>query len=574
MVAVLLILLLVLLAVLVTQHRKATKKEAALAQSLATAEEQHQAGAVREVQLREELAQLSAYRVIPDANQYAQQIRATADVETQAQLARAQREADTVRTAADTEARTVLTRAHQEAGELRATATQELASTRAEGKQMQEQAGMKARVLQTQADNLLLNASREAARIVATANQRAEEIAGEALAAARNATGLEKIIQALKNTVNGYGDQYLVPSYTLLDELAADFGHTEAGEELKKARERTRLMVRARTAAKCGYVEAVRSTSAENFVTDAFNGKVDTILTSVKHDNVGTLTQQIKDAYALVNNLGKPFKDAHIAPEYLAARLEELRWATVAHELKLREREEQRQIREQIREEEKARREFEKAQRDAAKQEETIQKTIDRVQQQAAKASEAQREAFEAQLRELEGKLRAAQEKNQRALSMAQQTKSGHVYVISNIGSFGEHVYKIGMTRRLEPLDRVRELGDASVPFAFDVHALLFSDDAPALERDLHRHFLRCQLNKANPRKEFFRVDLAQIRAEIERLGIATQWTLAAEAREYRESLAIEQALANNTLDQAEWEKFQLENAPSEAEVAAEEQEA
>ncbi|WP_211320227.1 DUF4041 domain-containing protein [Hymenobacter nivis] len=541
---------------------------------MATAEEQHQAGAVREVQLREELAQLSAYRVIPDANQYAQQIRATADVETQAQLARAQREADTVRTAADTEARTVLTRAHQEAGELRATATQELASTRAEGKQMQEQAGMKARVLQTQADNLLLNASREAARIVATANQRAEEIAGEALAAARNATGLEKIIQALKNTVNGYGDQYLVPSYTLLDELAADFGHTEAGEELKKARERTRLMVRARTAAKCGYVEAVRSTSAENFVTDAFNGKVDTILTSVKHDNVGTLTQQIKDAYALVNNLGKPFKDAHIAPEYLAARLEELRWATVAHELKLREREEQRQIREQIREEEKARREFEKAQRDAAKQEETIQKTIDRVQQQAAKASEAQREAFEAQLRELEGKLRAAQEKNQRALSMAQQTKSGHVYVISNIGSFGEHVYKIGMTRRLEPLDRVRELGDASVPFAFDVHALLFSDDAPALERDLHRHFLRCQLNKANPRKEFFRVDLAQIRAEIERLGIATQWTLAAEAREYRESLAIEQALANNTLDQAEWEKFQLENAPSEAEVAAEEQEA
>jgi hypothetical protein len=564
----------ILFVVLIVQRSKATKKQAKLIQALTAAEARAKEGATREKQLREELAQLSEYRIIPDANQYAQQVRATADADTQAQLSRARQEADAMRTTAEVEAQAILSRARQDAEELRATATQELAAARAEGKQMQELAGMKARVLQTQADNLLLNASREAARIVDTANQRAEEIAGEALSAARNAAGLEKTIQALKNTINGYGDQYLEPSYTLLDDLAADFGHTEAGEELRKARERTRLMMRARTAAKCGYVEAVRSTSAENFVADAFNGKVDTILTSVKHDNYGTLAQQMKDAFALVNNLGKPFKDAHITPEYLAARLEELRWATVAHELKMREREEQRQIREQIREEEKARREFEKAQRDATKQEETIQKTIDRVQQQAAKASEVQRAAFEAQLIELEAKLQVAQEKNQRALSMAQQTKSGHVYIISNIGSFGEHVYKIGMTRRLEPLDRVRELGDASVPFSFDVHALLFSDDAPALERDLHRHFLRSQLNKANPRKEFFRVDLTQIRAEIERLGIETKWTLAAEAREYRESLAIEQALANNTLDQAEWEKFQLENAPTEVEMEAEEQDA
>lgn len=255
----------------------------------------------------------------------------------------------------------------------------------------------------------------------------------------------------------------------------------------------------------------------------------------------------------------------------MQARLEELRWATVAYELKLKEREEQRLIKEQIREEEKARRDFEKAQRDAAKQEDTIQKAIDKVQQQAAKASAEQRALFELQLLELEAKLQAAQEKNQRALSMAQQTKSGHVYIISNIGSFGEHVYKIGMTRRLEPLDRVRELGDASVPFEFDVHALLFSNDAPALERDLHRHFLSNQINKVNPRKEFFRVDLTQIKSEIERLGIDTKWTLSAQAREYRESLSIEHALANNTLDRAEWVKFQIENEPTEIELEEQE---
>ena len=450
---------------------------------------------------------------------------------------------------------------------MRAAATDELKQARVEARGLRDQAGVKARTLQTQADGVLLDASREAARIVDDANRRAEEIAGEALAASRNAAGLEKTIQALKNVINGYGDQYLVPSYTLIDELAEEFSHAEAGVELKQARDRTRLMVRTATAAQCDYVEAVRRTTAINFVTDAFNGKVDTILAGVKHDNYGTLAQQIKDAFALVNHLGKPFKDARITPEYLHARLEELRWATVVHELKLKEREEQRLIKEQIREEEKARRDFERAQREATKQEDTLQRNIDKIQQQAAKASAEQRDFFEAQLRELEAKLQAAQEKNQRALSMAQQTKSGHVYIISNIGSFGENVYKIGMTRRLEPLDRVRELGDASVPFEFDVHALLFSEDAPTLERELHKHFLRNQVNKANPRKEFFRVDLAAIRAEIEQQGITAHWSLTAAAREYRESLAIEQAMTDNTLNLREWEKFQLENVPAEVEA-------
>lgn len=465
----------------------------------------------------------------------------------------------------------ILSQARSEAASLRSTADEELRQARGQAKDIRDQAGAKARALQTQADVILLEASKEASRIVTIANQRAEEIAGEALAASRNAGDLERTIQALKNTINGYGDQYLIPSYTLLDELADQYGHSEAGIELKKARERTRLMISSRTAATCDYVEFVRSTSAVNFVTDAFNGKVDTVLASVKHDNYGTLAQQIQDAYAEVNHLGKPFRDARINYEYLQARLEELRWATIARELKLKEREEQRLIKEQIREEEKARRDFEKAQRDAAKQEDLIQKAIDKVQQQAAKASAEQQAAFEQQLLELEARLQVAQEKNQRALSMAQQTKSGHVYIISNVGSFGEHVYKIGMTRRLEPLDRVRELGDASVPFEFDVHAILFSNDAPALERDLHRHFLNNQVNKVNPRKEFFRVDLSQIRSEIERLGIETKWTLSAEAREYRESLAVEKALANNTIDRAEWEKFQMENIPSEIEVEEQE---
>lgn len=546
---VLLLLLTFALIFIFLQTKKIKGKDQAFLQLQNASEQQAAANARRETQLQLEIEQLGQYRTILNVEHYARNLRATADAEAAA----------------------VLSRAHQTAAELRTAATDELRQARQEGKDTREQAGIKARTLQTQADGIVLNATREAGRIVTIANQRAEEIAGEALAAQRDANDLERTIQALKNVINGYGDQYLIPSYNLLDDLAKDFSFDQAGIELKKARERTRQMVIARTAAACNYAEAVRSITAVNFITDAFNGKVDTILANVKHDNYGTLAQQINDAYALVNNLGKAFRDARITPEYLRARLDELHWATIAHELRVKEREEQRLIKEQIREEEKARRDFEKAQRDAAKQEDVIQKAIDKVQQQATKASADQRAAFEEQLRDLEIRLQVAQDKNQRALSMAQQTKSGHVYIISNIGSFGEHVYKIGMTRRLEPLDRVRELGDASVPFEFDVHALLFSHDAPALERNLHRHFLSNQVNKVNPRKEFFRVELSQIRAEIDRLGITTKWTLSATARQYRESLVVDQAMADNTLDRAEWVKFQLENAP--AELEAEEQE-
>lgn len=140
---------------------------------------------------------------------------------------------------------------------------------------------------------------------------------------------------------------------------------------------------------------------------------------------------------------------------------------------------------------------------------------------------------------------------------MAQQTRTGNVYIISNIGSFGEDVYKIGMTRRLDPLDRVRELGDASVPFEFDVHAMIYAEDAPALEKQLHKKFLKSQLNKINPRKEFFKLNIHDVRNYIDSIGIACKWTLAAEAKQYRETLKLEEDMKTNKQLEAEWEQYQ-----------------
>ena len=124
---------------------------------------------------------------------------------------------------------------------------------------------------------------------------------------------------------------------------------------------------------------------------------------------------------------------------------------------------------------------------------------------------------------------------------MAEQTRKGHVYIISNIGSFGDDVYKIGLTRRLEPLDRVKELGDASVPFTFDVHAIIYAEDAPALERDLHREFTNSRVNAVNLRKEFFRTDLQSIKEAVERIeGTKAEFKTTISAEQYYETRRLQ----------------------------------
>ena len=287
------------------------------------------------------------------------------------------------------------------------------------------------------------------------------------------------------------------------------------------------------------YADANRRETAIRFVIDAFNGRAEAILSRTKHDNYGTLAQEIRDAYALVNQNGTAFRNARVLLAYLDARLAELKWAVVAQELREREREEQRRIKEQMREEEKVRRELERAIEDAQREQAAIQTALEQARKEADKATAGQRAKLESQIAALTERLAEAEAKNQRALSMAQQTKKGVVYIISNVGSFGEDVFKIGMTRRQEPEDRIRELSDASVPFEFDVHAMIPCDDAPALEAKLHGSFDDSRINKVNPRKEFFRMPLEKLRDVVVANGVQCHFTMLAEAREYRESQAL-----------------------------------
>ncbi len=380
----------------------------------------------------------------------------------------------------------------------------------------------------------------EADQMIAEAKAKAVEIAADALDARDKASEYQAVANALKNVIEGYGDQYIVPSQSVLDGLAEEFGFTDAGEKMKQARIASKIMIKEGQAAVCDYVEDIRRRTAIAFVIDAFNGKVDTILAKTKAENVGKLRQEILDAFVLVNKNGQAFRNARITESFRDARLEELRWGAVLVELKNLEREEQRAIKERIREEERARREYEKVIRDAAKDEAKIQAALEKARAEMAQASEEQKAKYEQQMADLMEKLQEAEARAQRALSMAQQTRSGHVYVISNVGSFGGDVFKIGLTRRLEPQDRVRELGDASVPFPFDVHAMIFSEDAPGLETALHKKFNELRVNKVNSRKEFFRLGLMDIRNGISELGVTAHFTMLALAAEYRETLAIE----------------------------------
>ncbi len=453
---------------------------------------------------------------------------------------------------AEAEIKRVLGDAMAEAIALRKDAQTLLQQSRTAAVEERSKATQRAKEIRDRADALLDQATTDAGRIVEDAHKRAEQIGGDAYAALRDKHTLEQAVQALWNVTEGYGDRYVIPSHIILDDLAADFGHTEAGEALRAAREQSRRMVEQKQAAACNYVEDDRRERANRFVVDAFNGRVHAILSRTKHDNHGTLEQEIRDAFSLVNLNGIAFRDARILPTYLDARLAELKWAVVVQEMRLKEREEQRRLKEQMREEEKARREYERAMQEAQREEEVIKTALEKARLEAEQANAEQRVEFAEQIATLNQRLAEAEAKNQRALSMAQQTRKGNIYIISNVGSFGEEVFKVGMTRRLEPIDRVWELSDASVPFDFDVQAMIPCEDAPALENLLHTEFDDLRINKINSRKEFFRVPLERIRSLVTAKGIQASFTMVAEAHEYRETQVL------NKMTPEEREKYHL----------------
>ncbi|MFO0893475.1 MAG: DUF4041 domain-containing protein [Phycisphaerales bacterium] len=286
------------------------------------------------------------------------------------------------------------------------------------------------------------------------------------------------------------------------------------GEEKKQARAVLKLMLR------------------------AFNGESDAAIARVTYRNLETMAARIAKACEIINNFGDKHGCA-ISPQYLKLKLQELRLVHEREEKLQQEKEEQRRIREQMRDEEMARREMERAMEQAEREERQYALALAKAKAEAAATADAEQDKLESKIQELEARLAEAQANRERAISRAQMTKAGHVYIISNPGSFGEDVFKVGMTRRLDPMDRVWELGDASVPFDFDVHAIIFSEDAPSLEAELHRALDQHRVNRVNRRKEFFRVPVDAVAGVVRKHHAEIEFVRDAEAKEWRQSLQL-----------------------------------
>lgn len=267
----------------------------------------------------------------------------------------------------------------------------------------------------------------------------------------------------------------------------------------------------------------------------ALNGECDSLVANVNWNNYTRYSERLNKTVEKLEKLNNT-QGLHFAHDFIKLKRNELR---LAYEYKLKKHEEkelERERRAQLREEEKAKRDYEKAQKEADREEKGLSKDLEALRLQLEAAASEEKKAFEKKINELNLKLKEAREKGERAISMAQKTKAGYVYIISNIGSFGEGIFKIGMTRRLDPMDRIKELGDASVPFNFDLHALVYSENAPDLETKLHRQFEDSRLNYINLRREYFKVDLLEIIQAIQELNGEIEFVKDPEAREFRES--------------------------------------
>lgn len=273
----------------------------------------------------------------------------------------------------------------------------------------------------------------------------------------------------------------------------------------------------------------------------AFNDECDELVSKVKYSNIDASLNKIKKSAETISKLGVTMGISLTTP-YLNSKIQELQLAFEYQVKKQEEKEKIRDMKAQEREAAKLQREIAEQRKKAEKEENHYERALSDLNKQLLNSPEdpdllRKKQVLEDTLSKIEKSLIDLdyREANQRA---------GYVYIISNIGAFGENIYKIGMTRRLDPQERVDELGDASVPFKFDVHAMIFSDDAPALEAALHRAFEDKKVNMVNTRREFFNVTLDEIKTVVKNnFDKTVEFVDVADAEQYRISLRMKEQL-------------------------------
>lgn len=276
----------------------------------------------------------------------------------------------------------------------------------------------------------------------------------------------------------------------------------------------------------------------------SFNGECEAAINKVTKSNIEMIEKRITRSFEQLNKLNEP-NGVRLTANYLDSKLDE---AHIALEYALKKEQEKELLREQRqreKEERQAQREYAQERAKYEKDETHFQQAKDLLQNKINNSkSDVEIESLKRKLADLQDKISDIQAKKVKLSDRAETPTAGYVYIISNIGSFGQNVYKIGVTRRLDPMDRINELSSASVPFKFDVHALIFTDDAYKLETELHEYFDKERVNKVNKRKEFFRLNIDEIKQILSKHKELTfDFHEIPDAPEYRDTLLIEKKM-------------------------------
>lgn len=275
-----------------------------------------------------------------------------------------------------------------------------------------------------------------------------------------------------------------------------------------------------------------------------FNTECDMVISKVRHSNYENSKKRIHKSYEQLNKLNNHI-GINIRGQYLNLKLEELQLAYDYDVKKEEEREALREAREKEKEEKKLQKKLEKERKKFERENETITSEIEEAKAKMAQAAAEERSKLEVEIAKLQAALDKNNEEVKKINEWQETPGAGYVYIISNIGSFGEEVFKIGVTRRDNPEERIRELSSASVPFKYDSHVFIFSKNAYDLENELHQRFDNRRVNKVNNRKEFFRITMDEVKKIVEEnKGAVHSFVEVPEAEEYRETLMIEKQRA------------------------------
>lgn len=366
-----------------------------------------------------------------------------------------------------------------------------------------------------------------------------------------------KTLQALNGQIIETNETIMLQSFGLYTPQYAFKNADEYKFRLSEIRERQKEMIKGNTAVSGSATWTVNGNVAmgrkmvadmQKLLLRAFNSECDDIIEHVRYSNIEASQKRITSSRDAISKLGE-MMGIQIMPYYYQLKTDELHLAFEYQQKKQTEKDAQREARARMREEAKLLKEIEAARLRLEKEQKHYENALRSVVAQIACASPDKREALEEKRKQLENQLSTIDKEFRKVDYRSANQRAGYVYIISNIGAFGENVYKIGMTRRLDPMERVDELGDASVPFDFDVHAMIFSDDAPKLEAALHNAFADRKLNFVNQRREFFNVTLAEIKDVVRKnFDKSVEFIEVAPAEQYRQSVLMRKSATNSSI--------------------------